>query len=112
MQISKDSSVRLSIATLLAVLIWMGGASWKVFGYVQTIAANTMAIQEVAKSLKVGRLADEIGDLKRERRGLKRDLRKDPENDILPEQIDEVEDELEDKTDKLKCVIKDIEICD
>ncbi len=112
MTLTKDTGVKLSIATLLAVLIWMGGASWKVFGYVQTIAANTMAIQSVSHSLKVGRISDELGDLRRERRNLKRALRTDPNDELLMDQIEEIEEEIEVLKEKLECATDGNRVCE
>ncbi len=112
MVLTKDTGVKLSIATLLAVLIWMGGASWKVFGYVQTIAANTVAIQSVSKSLQIGRLTDEIGDLRREKRNLKRVSRKDPTDELLKDQLVEIDDEIEVLKEKLECVTDGNRICE
>ena len=105
MALTKDTGVRFSLATAMVMIIWMGGASWKVFGYVQTIAANTVAIQNVAQSLKLGRLDREIADLKSEKRDLNRELRRDPENDLIIEQLEEIGDEVEDLENVRECVI-------
>ena len=92
------SGVKISLATLVVVMLWMSGASWKVFGYVAMIEANTVAIQQVAQSLKLGRLDREIADLKSERRDLTRALKIAPENNLLrgviTEQLEEIEDEV------------------
>jgi len=101
---SADVGVKISLTALLALILWASGASWKVFGYVQMIAANTVAIQNVAKSLELGRVSDEIGDLRKERRELDRKFRREPDNDMLYDQIEEIKDELKELEHQRECI--------
>jgi DNA-binding transcriptional regulator GbsR (MarR family) len=113
--ITENSKVTVSVgilrtvaATILALLIWMAGASWKVYGYVQTLSANTIAIQNVATSLELGRVNDEIGDLRKEMRDLQRKYSRDPEdediNELISEQIEEIEDEIMELEHQRDCI--------
>lgn len=104
MTLSKDTGIRVSLGLVVAIILYLGSASWKVFGYVATIAANTVAIQNIAKSLELGRLGDEIGDLRKEKRELNRELRKEPDSDILYDQLDEIQDEIEELEHERDCV--------
>ena len=135
MALHKDTSVRISLATMAVVLLWIGSASWKVFGYVDmiednsklvaslptyitrteamelVIASNSAAISEVSKSLRVGRLDRNISERKKEKRDLSRALRRDPTNELLKDQIDTLTEEVEYFTKIRKCVIDDVKVC-
>ena len=104
--VSRNSVFGISLGTFFLVVgaIWVSAE--KVQGYIVQIDANTVAIQLVAKSLKLGRLDDEIADLKSERRDLNRELRRDPENDLIIEQLEEIEDEIEALGLIRECVIE------
>lgn len=104
MELHKDATVRISLGLIAALLVWVSGATWKAYGYVTTIAANTMAIQQVATSLELGRVNDEIGDLRKERRDLKRKYGRDPDNELLSEQLDEIADEIEELEHQRDCI--------
>jgi hypothetical protein len=111
-KISPDTTVKINLGLIVIILIWAFGVSWKAYGYVTAISTNSAAIQSVSTSLKVGRISDEIGDLKRERRNLSRDLRDDPQNELLADQIAEIDDEIEELERKLKCVTEGNKVCE
>jgi hypothetical protein len=99
-------------AVIAAVGTWAWAATGDIHGYIQQITANTEAIQMVSTSLKLGRVNDEIADLKRERRELRRELRDDPENDLILEQIEVIDDELEELEKVRECIMKGGEVCE
>jgi hypothetical protein len=132
----KDTSIRISIVTMAAVMVWMMGASYKVFGYMSQVEANTeltatlpkyitktealelliasnaSAIHDVSISLRVGRLDRDISERKKERRELQRALRSDPDNELVQDQIASLQEEIEYFQDLRECVIDpDKEIC-
>ena len=59
----------------------------------------------------MARLSDMIGDLTRERRGLRRALEDRPGDDIIENQIDDVTDEIERLENVLECVMEGGENC-
>lgn len=92
--LSKDTGVRISIGLLLFMVVWMLGASWRVFGYVQAIERNTEVIQNVVLSLELSRIDRLVSALKERIRDMNRRIRAEPGNELLLSQLDELTDEL------------------
>ncbi len=110
--ITRNTVVSTSLATIVAVAWAMWLFMGDLQGYMNQIVSNTMAIQSLAKAVEVGRVSDEIGDLRREKRELKRALRKDPENDLIMDQLEDIEDSIENKTIIKACILSNQQDCE
>ena len=109
--ITSKTTIGVSIGSVLALAssIWL--FTGKAHGYITAIEANTVAISMLATSVELGRIGDDIGDIKKEVRELKRELRRDPENDLIIDQISDLEDELEELIHLYDCLADGNAVC-
>ena len=105
----KDTSVRISLVTAAAFIVWMLGASWTVFGYASQIDRNTAAIESVVTSLELSRVDREISGLRKEKRTLERTAKGAAGNmelqDLLDDQVQDIEDEIEFRKLVRSCIV-------
>lgn len=109
--INKNTVVGISIGTLGSVLVGMWLLVAEVHAWVSKIEANTNAIAMLSSDVKLSRVYDMIGDLRRERRGLIRDLELQPEDRVIQQQIEDVEDEIEMLERVLDCLMAGNDNC-
>jgi uncharacterized membrane protein YgaE (UPF0421/DUF939 family) len=109
--ITSKTTIGVSIGSVLALAstIWL--FTGKAHGYITAIEANTVAISLLATSVELARIGDDIGDIKKEIRELKRDLRHDPDNDLIIDQIEDLEDELEELEKLYSCLAAGNKVC-
>lgn len=109
--ITKSTIIGISASGFVTLIASM----WLVIGEVQSwvgkIEDNTGAIAALSTDVKMARLYDMIGDLRRERRGLRRALEDRPGDDIIEDQIDDITDEIERLENILECVMEGGENC-
>ena len=109
--LTSKTTIGVSIGTVMAIAVGAWTGIGTVHGWVTAIEANTSAISMLATSVELGRIGDDIGDIKKEIRALKRDLRNDPENDLIIDQIADLEDELEELIHLYDCLAEGNAVC-
>ena len=106
MNLSSDTVVKVNLATLASVLLFLGSASWVAFGYAAQVDENTQGIDEIVRSLEISRVSDDISDMKTQRRELRMQQRQYPDDLDIPADIDMLEDELEDAVLVKECLLE------
>lgn len=113
MNLSSDTVVKVNLATLASVLLFLGSASWVAFGKseqidtnTQGVMQNTEGIDEIVRSLEISRVSDDISDMKTQRRELRMQQRQYPDDLDIPADIDMLEDELEDAILVKECLLE------
>jgi len=99
----------LKITASLGGIVAALGLIWSVTSSVVALAAqvnhNTDSVQAIVQSLELSRISDTLGDLKKDRRDLKKELRADPDSPDIEADIDEIEDSIDDAIMMKECIL-------
>jgi hypothetical protein len=133
--IDKDTTVKVSVGILVAIIVYLAQAQWAAFeiiaevhantkltatfpaymtrqeGMELMIASNATAIKEISKSNRLGRLDRDLSNRRKERRDLQRALRSDPTNELIAEQIESIQEEIDVFQRIRDCVVRDGSPC-
>ena len=103
--ITKQTMVGVSVGSLAALLASMWLVVSEVQSWVGQISDNTQALAELSRDVKLSRVYDMIGDLRSERRDLRRILEARPNDRVVLDQIEEIDDEIQLLEKILDCLL-------